>query len=77
MYKEIEGVVRIINYISLYNVMEDDNNFIFRSLNQVDYKMPTPVSLMSITLSSNLTKWYKNLRWMIRTNGVEENENSD
>ena len=76
-YKEIEGVVRIINYISLYNLMEDDNNFIFRSLNQVDYKMPTPVSLMSITLSSNLTKWYKNLRWMIRTNGEEEKEDSN
>ena len=76
-YKEIDNVVRIINYLSIYNLMEDDNNFIFRSLNQVDYKMPTPASLMSITLSSNLIKWYKNLRWMIRTNGEEEKENLD
>ena len=76
-YKEIENVVRIINYLSLYNIMEDKNNFIFRSLNQVDYKMPTPTSLMSLTLSNNLIKWYKNLRWMINTNGKEINNKSD
>ena len=76
-YKEIENVVRIINYLSLYNIMEDKDNFIFRSLNQVDYKMPTPTSLMSLTLSNNLIKWYKNLRWMINTNGKEINNKSD
>ena len=46
-------------------------------LHQVDYKMPTPTSLMSLTLSNNLIKWYKNLRWMINTNGKEINNKSD
>ena len=42
-------------------ISEDKDKFYFRTLNQIDYKMKTPMSLLSVTLPMKLKEWYKNL----------------
>ena len=60
-YKENEDVMRILNYISVYIIEEDEENFYFKSLNQLDYKMNIPNTLMNITLPMKIINWYKKL----------------
>ena len=64
-YKENEDVMRILNYISVYIIEEDEENFYFKSLNQLDYKMNIPNTLMNITLPMKIINWYKKLEKVV------------
>ncbi len=63
----IPDVERLMNFFSTYNIEEDDDNFYFKTLNQLDYKMNTPNQLLGVTLPTNLKDWYKKLREMINS----------
>ena len=63
----IPDVERLMNFFSTYNIEEDDDNFYFKTLNQLDYKMNTPNQLLGVTLPSNLKDWYKKLKEMINS----------
>ena len=65
-YKENEDVIRILNYISVYIIEEDEENFYFKSLNQLDYKMNIPNTLMNITLPMKILNWYKKLEKAVK-----------
>ena len=65
-YKENEDVMRILNYISVYIIEEDEENFYFKSLNQLDYKMNVPNSIMNITLPMKIINWYKKLEKVVK-----------
>ena len=65
-YKENEDVMRILNYISVYIIEEDEENFYFKSLNQLDYKMNIPNTLMNITLPMKIINWYKKLEKAVK-----------
>ena len=58
---EVEDVQRIVNYFSGFKISEDSANFYFSSLNQIDYKMSLPQSLLNGVLPTSLTKWYTSL----------------
>ena len=66
-FNVIPDVERLMNYFSTYNIEEDDVNFYFKTLNQLDYKMNTPNQLLGVTLPTNLKDWYKKLREMINS----------
>lgn len=70
-YKTYENVQRIFNYISIYTIEEDDENFIFKSINQVDYKMNMPPALMNVTLPFGLKDFYKNMKNLINSDEFE------
>lgn len=57
--KEVE---RAIDYISGYSIYEDESNFYFRSISQVDFKLPSVTSVMKFTLPPKLKEWYANLK---------------
>ena len=57
--------MRILNYISVYIIEEDEENFYFKSLNQLDYKMNIPNTLMNITLPMKIINWYKKLEKVV------------
>ena len=63
----IPDVERLMSCFSTYNIEEDDVNFYFKTLNQLDYKMNTPNQLLGVTLPTNLKDWYKKLREMINS----------
>ena len=65
LYEKIENVERITNYFSSMKMSEDKDKFYFRTLNQIDYKMKTPMSLLGVTLPMKLKEWYKNLTKII------------
>lgn len=53
---------RAIDYISGYSMYEDEKNFYFRSISQVDLKLPSVTSVMKSTLPPKLKEWYNNLK---------------
>ena len=53
---------RAIDYISGYSIYEDETNFYFRSISQVDFKLPSVTSVMKFTLPPKLKEWYANLK---------------
>lgn len=59
-YKEREGIVRGFTYIDNYSIEEEGNFFVFKSITQVDFKIPSPTSLISLT-AGKIFDWYKNL----------------
>ena len=60
-YIEIpKDVIRITDLIFLNSITENENEFIIRTINQVDYKMNSPNSLLCTTLSGKIPTWYKN-----------------
>lgn len=61
LFQKVPNVERITNYLSTFQICEDKDKFYFKTLNQVDYKMKTPRSLLSFTLPSKLKEWYSNL----------------
>lgn len=65
-YKENEDVLRIFNYMSVYIIEADKENFYFKSLNQLDYKMNVPNSIMNITLPMKIINWYKKLEKVVK-----------
>ena len=66
-FNVVPDVERLMNYFSTYTIEEDDVNFYFKTLNQLDYKMNTPNQLLGVTLPTNLKDWYKKLREMINS----------
>ena len=58
----IDKVQRIENLFSIYRITEDSTNIYIDSLDQMDYKMKIPVSLMCLSLPSVVNNWYKNMR---------------
>lgn len=61
LFQKVPNVERITNYMSTFQISEDKDRFYFKTLNQIDYKMKTPKSLLSYTLPSKLKEWYSNL----------------
>ena len=61
-FPAIEKIQRIENLFSIYRITEDSENIIIDSLDQMDYKMMVPTSLMCLTLPTVVNKWYKNMR---------------
>ena len=66
-FNVVPDVERLMNYFSTYTIEEDDINFYFKTLNQLDYKMNTPNQLLGVTLPTNLKDWYKKLKEMINS----------
>ena len=64
-YKENEDILRIFNYMSVYIIEADKDNFYFKSLNQLDYKMNVPNTIMNITLPMKIINWYKKLEKVV------------
>lgn len=59
-YIEIpKGVTRITDLIFMNSYTENDNEFIIRNINQVNYKMNSPNSLLCVTVSGKVPNWYK------------------
>ena len=58
---DVDNVQRIVNYFSGFKISEDTNNFYFSSLNQIDYKMSLPQSILNVALPTSLIKWYTSL----------------
>jgi hypothetical protein len=58
---DVDDVQRIVNYFSGFKISEDTNNFYFNSLNQIDYKMSLPQSILNVALPTSLIKWYTSL----------------
>lgn len=59
-YIEIpKGVTRITDLIFINSYTENDNEFIIRNINQVNYKMNSPNSLLCVTVSGKVPNWYK------------------
>jgi len=62
IYEPKPDVVRFIDFINLYKISDEDEFIIFRTLNQVDFKMPIPQMLINITLPSTSRTWYNNIK---------------
>ena len=73
LYKKIDNVERITNFFSSMKISEDKDKFYFRTLNQIDYKMKTPMSLLGVTLPMKLKEWYKNLTNIINEDAKKVN----
>lgn len=70
-YKEREGIVRGFTYIDNYSIEEEGDFFLFKSITQVDFKIPAPTSLIGLT-AGKIVDWYKNLGEYCKKQGVEE-----
>lgn len=59
-YYEIpKDVIRITDFIFLTSITQNENEFIIRTINQVDYKMNSPNSLLCTTVSTKIPTWYQ------------------
>ena len=67
-YPVVKGVERIIEIINCFSIGEDEENFIFRTLSQGDFKVPSNNTLLSITLPGKLRDWYKKLKEVVNKN---------
>ena len=70
-FPAIEKIQRIENLFSIYRITEDSENIIIDSLDQMDYKMMVPSSLMCLTLPTVINNWYKNMRNYINNKSFE------
>lgn len=61
LYEPKEGVIRFIDYLNLFKISDEDEYIIFRSLNQVDFKMPIPQMIINMTLPSTTKSWYSSI----------------
>ena len=52
-----KDVVRIINYINYYKVVDEGDYICFYSLNQTDFKMSIPQFLINVTLPTTTKNW--------------------
>ena len=55
---KIDGVIKITNYLNLFRVTEDEENFYFCSITQGDFKMVIPQFLINLTLPKKTIDWY-------------------
>lgn len=67
-FPTVKGVERIFEIISCYSISEDEENFIFRTLSQGDFKVPSNNTLLTITLPGKLRDWYKKLKETVNKN---------
>jgi hypothetical protein len=56
-----EGVTRIIDIICIQEIHEENDNFIFRNITQMDAKVSLPQAIINTTLSGKLTTFYKGI----------------
>lgn len=56
-----EDVVRITDIICIQEIHEENDNFIFRNITQMDAKVSLPQAIINTTLSSKLTNFYKGI----------------
>ena len=71
LFPAIEKIQRIENLFSIYRITEDSENIIIDSLDQMDYKMNVPSTLMCLTLPTVINKWYTNMRNYINNKSFE------
>jgi hypothetical protein len=62
IYEPKEGVVRFVDFLNLFKISDVEDEIVFTSLNQVDFKMPIPQILINITLPSTSRTWYNNIK---------------
>ena len=56
-----EGVTRIFDIISLQEIHDEGDNFVFRTITQMDAKVSLPQSLINTTLSGKLKNFYEGI----------------
>ena len=56
-----ENIVRITDYCSLFKMYEENDNFYFVSITQLDTKYKLPNVMLSYQLPINYKKWYDSL----------------
>lgn len=61
LFEMKKDVVRIINYINYYKIVDEGDYFGFYSLNQSDLKMPIPQFLINVTLPTTTKSWQTSL----------------
>ena len=57
----IQDVVRITDYMFVYNIREDQNAFHIKSLSQMDVKMNLPQTMLKGTVPTKMREWFKKL----------------
>lgn len=62
IYEPKKDVVRFVDFLNLFKIIDDGEYILFHSLNQVDFKMPIPQMLINITLPSTSKTWYANIK---------------
>jgi hypothetical protein len=77
-----ENIVRITDYCSLFKMYEENDNFYFVSITQLDTKYKLPNVMLSYQLPINYKKWYDSLVNAINelnesNEHLEQNEQSD
>ena len=63
---QIQDVVRITDYLFIYNIKEDQNGFHIKSLSQMDVKMNIPPTLLKGTVPTKMSEWFKKLKATIK-----------
>ena len=56
-----ENVKRINDIICLQEIFEDNENFVFRALTQVNAKVDLPQAIINVTLSGKLVNFYNGI----------------
>ena len=77
-----ENIVRITDYCSLFKMYEENDNFYFVSITQLDTKYKLPNVMLSYQLPINYKKWYDSLVNAINelnesNEHLEQNEQSE
>ena len=62
IYEPKDGVVRFVDFLNLFKITDEEDEIVFTSLNQVDFKMAIPQMLINMTLPSTTKTWYNNIK---------------
>jgi hypothetical protein len=57
-----KNVIRIDNYINFFRITEDNEKYILTTINQSDFKMIIPQSILNVTLPATSKSWFNNLK---------------
>ena len=84
LFEMKKDVVRIINYINYYKLVDEGDYFGFYSLNQTDFKMPIPQFLINVTLPTTTKSWQSSLEKFVceikydkETKNIIQNNNDE
>ena len=84
LFEMKKDVVRIINYINYYKLVDEGDYFGFYSLNQTDFKMPIPQFLINVTLPTTTKSWQTSLEKFVceikydkETKNIIQNNNDE
>ena len=58
---EDEDIVRLMDYISVFKLYEEEDSFMIIALTQVDMKVTVPLPLLSVQLPIKYKEWYDGL----------------